>query len=287
MKYIYSADWHLAFKKPRIRTDDYSITQYEKAKWICQLANKKEACLVIAGDIFDKPSCPIPWLHAYISLFNTVKRKVFVIYGQHDIHFHNPDLSRTPLGVLLASGSVRNADEIYDVCNFGENIPLKSRSTHLCIHAPITKYAPPFFMEDAVSASEFLEKHTEWKYIVSGDYHEQHVTELDGRILFNPGPITRPSKDKINFIPAVIFHDTRRDWEWIKIPCKKDVFNLDMMDKDDRTDYKQKFREFAGSIDSGSVKQNFHENLKLVINKSGVKEEALEIIDKVMEKVNV
>lgn len=288
MKWIYTADWHIRFNKPRIRTDDYANVQYEKIKWICELANKEKAGILVAGDLFDKPICPIEWTYKYMELLMGVMDNVFTIYGQHDIHFHNPNIKRTPYGVFIVSRAIRQAKYVMDVCNFGEEVPPVSKSTHLCIHAPITKDKPPFFMEDAVSAKDFLKKHYKWEYIVSGDFHEQHVTEMDGRFLFNPGPIMRTAKDKIDFKPAVILHDDRtNEWEWIHIPIKHDVFDLDKMDQDDRTDYKDKIREFAGSIDSGSTKQNFRENVRVVIGKVKPKPPTLEILDTILEEENV
>jgi len=285
MKKIYSADWHITFKKPRIRTDDYTYVQYDKIKFICELANKHNARLIVAGDIFDKPYCPIPWLYAYMVLFQSVKNGVYVVYGQHDLHFHNPNLGRTPIGILLAAGAVKHAGQIMDVCNFGEVLP-EQHHTHLCIHAPITQYEPPFFMEDAVSAADFLQENPEWQYVVSGDFHEQHVTEVEGRILFNPGPIMRADKGKMQMQPKVILHDdTNNEWEWIEIPIKQNIFDIDKLDADDRKDYKDRIREFANNIDVG-VKQNFRENVQLVISCMKPKDKTLEILDSIMETTN-
>jgi len=284
MKWIYTADWHIRFNKPRVRTDNYSETQFNKIKWICELANKENASIIVAGDIFDKPVCPIEWQYRYISLFKSVKRSIYTIYGQHDLHFHNPNINKTPYGILVIAEAIKEFGKLMDACNFGEEVP-KCKSTHLCIHAPITKDKPPFFMEDAVSAKDFLKKHLEWNYIVSGDFHEQHVTTVNGRILFNPGPIMRTAKDKVDFEPKVVFHDTETDqWEWVNIPIETDVFDFDLMDKDDKTEYKDKLREYAGNIDAGSTKQNFRENVKVVIDKVKPKDPTLEIIDNVLEE---
>lgn len=284
MKWIYSADWHIRFSNPRIRIDDYSLVQFNKIKWICEFANEMGAAILVAGDIFDKPMCPTVWQYLYAELFLSVDKGVYVIYGQHDIHFHNPNLTKTPLGVLLVSNVLKHANEVMDTCDFGGDIP-ECSARQLCIHTPITQYDPPFFMEDAVSSETFLKNNTEWNYIISGDFHEQFISVLDGKILFNPGPIMRTAKDKIGFSPKVILHDTvKKEWKWISIPIEQDVFNLDLMDKDDRTDYKDKLREFAGTLDSNSTKQNFRENLRVVINKVKPKEETLEILDTVLEE---
>lgn len=288
MKYIYSADWHIRFKNPRIRTDEYADTQYKKIAWICALANSSGASILVAGDIFDRPVCPIPWLHRYIQLFKSVEEGVYVIYGQHDIHFHNSALDRTPYGILLAAGAVKDASQIMDTVNFGEMIPDKPNTEHLCVHIPITRYEPPFFMEDAVSADQFMHENQGWKYIVSGDFHEQHVTKQDenNHVLFNPGPIMRADKSKMNFQPKVILHDTETElYEWIDIPIDQDVFDLDVADADSRTNYKDKMREFAGSLDVEGEKPNFMDNIREVIAKRKPNKATLKIIDSVMEEI--
>lgn len=283
---IYSADWHIRFVNPRMRTDNYPFVQYQKIEWLCELANKNDAALFVAGDIFDKPVCPIPYLNLYIKLLKTVERGVYSIYGQHDIHFHNSKLDRTPYGVLLAAGALIPASRHMDVCNFGEAVPDEATDLTLMAHIPVTQYAPPFFMEDAISAADFLEQNEQWKYIVTGDFHEQHVTEIGERILFNPGPIMRADKGKMGFQPKVIIHDTNSgDWEWIDIPIEQDVFNLDVADADSRKDYKDKMREYASGLDVDGAKPNFMENMRMVIKQRKPSKEVLGIIDNIMEEI--
>lgn len=285
-KFIYSADWHIRFSKPRIRTDNYAETEFNKIKWICDFANDHDAAIIVAGDIFDRPVCTLGWLYRYIKLFNDVLEGIYTVYGQHDLHFHNPSLAKTPYGVLLECGAITAASEIMDVCNFGEFIP-ECNSSHLVAHIPVTRYAPPFFMEDAISANDFLEQNAQWDYIVTGDFHEQHVTEVDGRILFNPGPIMRADKSKIDFKPKIILHDTDTgEWEWIDIPIEPDVFDLARLDADDKSTYKKKMKEYAENIDHSEVKRNFVENLRIVMDKVSPEKTVVDIINKALEKVN-
>ena len=269
MNLILTADWHLTSKNPRIRTDDYPFTQLKKASWICRLANDEDAAIVIAGDLFDRPSFPIPLLHTYMRLFNSVENGVYVIYGQHDLHFHNPDITRTPLGLLLEAGAVKYADHIgFDCRDYGVTLE-EPDSKMLCIHAPITRYDPPFYMKDAVSAKQFLKMHPEYQFVVSGDWHESFVYEEKGAHLFNPGPIMRPSKDKVHFEPRVILlkqlNDIPYDWEWINIPIKTDVFDLDLMDKDDLAQYREEIRELAAEFDYKENTPRFWDNVDKVV----------------------
>lgn len=285
MRLILSADWHIMSSTPRSRTDDVPMVQFNKIEWICDLANNKDAAVLVAGDIFDKPHCPLPLLYKYMALFMYVRNGVYTIYGQHDLHFHHADIARTPYGILMLSGAIKSASEIMDVCNFGDDIPEKN-SHELCAHIPITKYEPPFYMEDAFSAKDFMLQHKEYGAIITGDFHEHHITETDDQILFNPGPILRADKSKQSVIPKVIYYDTIScEYEVFDIPIEQDVFNLDLMDKDDRSDHREKMREYANSMEVDIENADFVSNVQKLVKVMKPSDQAKKVIDEIIEEV--
>ena len=229
-------------------------------------------------------------MNKLISILKLVKKGVFVIFGQHDIHYHNPNVVKTPLGLLLASGAVKWArycsSDIFE-CNYGEDYN-KGNAKILVIHFPITKDTPPFFMKEAKSAKQFL-KEVDWADMVfSGDFHEHHVTAFGKRLLVNPGPISRAAKDKMDFIPKVVIVDQdtiNYYYEVFDIPVEKDVFDLDVVDKDNVVSYKEDVRELAGTIRSSIVGAKYHEILDKVIKTTEPRAEVRTIISEIMEKV--
>jgi DNA repair exonuclease SbcCD nuclease subunit len=293
MKFLVSADWHLTTKTPRIRKDNYPETQLNKVEWICNKANKLGVGLIIAGDIFDRPSYPsYPLMNKLIALLNKVESGVFVVYGQHDIHYHNPILNKTPLGLLITAGVVSPVERLYYVTamNFGEEcVPDNDNEDWLVAHFPVTSKEPPFFMKDALSAKDFMEKYPQYSVIISGDFHEHHVTVSGKRILVNPGPICRSAKDKMNFEPSVVLVEQNQGkvpkYEVFHLPIEKDVFNLDVIEKDDLNSYKEDIRNLAGNIKTSSIGRKFDENLARVMQESPPREGIRNVISKVMEEV--
>lgn len=285
MKYLVSADWHITSKNPRIRTDDFSETIFRKIEWIIDLANKRKCALVIAGDVYDKPSYPLILQNRLIRLLQTVKFGVFAVYGQHDIFYHNPDLDKTSLGNLFLSKAMSKIEGYGWVgVNFGEEIkPLKDGI--LCIHHPITPGEPPFYMNTAISAKDFMEQNKDFRVIISGDYHVHHIRETKNQLLINPGPILRSSKDKMDFVPKVVIFDGETlEYEVIDIPVEKDVFNLDLADQDDLVSHKKEIRELADNIKLNTVGKKYQDVLAHVISEVNPRESVKILISKVMEQ---
>lgn len=286
MNYILSADWHIRATAPRIRKDEYAMIEFKKIDWILKLATKHKADIIVAGDIFDAPRCPYWLLIMYIELFKQFKHRIYVVPGQHDLHFHNPDLANTPLGALISADVVEipNNQEIRGV-GWEEEMP-KENCEILIIHTPVTPDKPPFFMEDAISAKDMMEElHEYHNLIVTGDYHVSHCHISEDCILCNPGPIMRASKDKINFQPRVYLY-TNGSIEMKEIPIEKDVFDNEALLEDDRKEYSQELKELISSFDSKQDYVQFWDVLQDVIKISGVTKDVQNILNIVKEKVN-
>jgi len=283
MNYLVSTDWHITNKTPRIRTDDYQDTIFHKIEWICKLANKQDCPLVIAGDLYDKPLLPMTLQNQLIKIFQSVKNGVYGVWGQHDVFFHNPDLNKTCYGNLLNSKALKPVSDLGWIgVNFGEDIP--EDIGILCIHHPITPGPPPFYMSNAVSAEDFMKKHKTFRVIISGDYHVHHITRTKNQLLINSGPIMRMSKDKMEYIPKVVmFDDETLEYTTFDIPIEKEVFNLDIADKDDMSEYKEELRELANSIRMNSVDKKFEDVLEHVISELKPKNRVRAKISKIME----
>jgi len=290
MRIIATGDWHIRGKGPRIRKDDYAEVQFNKIKWIRNLANELDATIMVAGDVFDKPYCSLYWLNRYIFLLKTVENGVGGIFGQHDIFYHNPVLDKTPYNTLLAAGAIQenppnDYDYKWECISFGQEP--KEGGDCLLIHFPVTAKEPPFFMPDALSAKQFMNKYPGYKLIVSGDYHDHHITKYKDRLLINPGPIMRSAKDKMNYKPSVTFVDTDTlEYKVYYIPIEEDVFDLDKIDKDDMSSYKQDVKELAQSIKFQTQGKEYEEVLQIVIEEAKADKVTRKIISDIMEKVH-
>ena len=65
MKFICTDDWHIRNSTPRHRVDNFTETQMNKIAFIIELALKRNAWILIAGDIFNSAKEPYKLIWEY------------------------------------------------------------------------------------------------------------------------------------------------------------------------------------------------------------------------------
>lgn len=285
MKFLLTGDWHLRTTNPRYRIDDFQQSQFNKIKWILLQAKLHRATILNSGDFFDTPKVSYEITNRYLELLKKHPLPIFVCAGQHDQRYHTSDTINTPLHTMAASGvlSTKSTDQI-QICSWGDSIPKEGKEI-LVIHKSITEKAPPFFLEDAVSADIMLRNYSNYKYIVSGDYHVPHVTKKDDRYLINVGSIMRQSKDQQDFKPRVYILDTEKNTvKHLFIPIKSPgkVFDMDRVDREDTKD-KKILDEFIQNIKVKTNRPDFKKVLFDVIEQAKPEQEVKKIISNILE----
>lgn len=287
MRFVCTADWHIRTTPPRIRKDDYQQALLRKISQILDIAEENAADVLVAGDLFDRPSCSYSMLNALIGLFSGTQNYVHAIPGQHDLHFHNPDLANTPFGTLVAAKSILYKEDWLVGVGWGEEIPDEEAEV-LLIHRPITPENPPFFMEDAVSAKEFVERYgKQFPLIVSGDYHVRHHLITEDTILVNPGPIMRASKDKMDYRPSVYLVDTEsREVETIYLDVEKDVWNEDALKQDEKKELSEELKALIEKTGEGIVFGRFWDVVEDVLKAAESPKEVIDVIKEIQETID-
>ena len=231
------SDAHLTFKNFTARKDNAVKTGLEKFAKVLSWCEEKEASLVIAGDLFDKPRS---WfmLAQIMDLVRKAGVDIYAVYGQHDIYFRSKDtLDRTNLGILRKAGLVKILSDIpVEVpktrgrrglqvriygASYGEEIPKPIETEQaniynmLAVHAPI--YSGSITGMDTLNALSFLRKHP-YDLIHCGDIHRRFEVETNKSVLLNPGPLLRKSADDYNFSHRPGFFDmtfySGSEWEY-------------------------------------------------------------------------
>lgn len=233
---ILSADWHIRASSPQYRVDDYSKTILGKVQFIVDTANKHDADVIVAGDIFHNIKVGIRTINKLIQILRKLKGDCYTVPGQHDLEGHNDTLDPTPYYNLMEAGVICNlsSSPVNNIYGVGWEQELETVKTDdesiLVIHHCITPEKPPFFLEDsAMSAQEILDSCPEFKYIVSGDYHVPFVAEDNGRYVVNCGSIGRSNKDQINYQPVIHLLDLDKESvTTIKIPIMpgEEIFHV-------------------------------------------------------------
>lgn len=229
MKLILTADWHLRDDTPRCRTDDFQKAQWEKVDKIYQMASGIDDGLTIlnAGDIFDIGRSA---QETEALLFQHLGEGVHMIatVGNHDLPYHSmKQLKNSSINVMFASGVLIPAlspDE--PVRWFGDKIhiygfpwgmslefdPRKLDRNHLniaLVHAYVyNKAAYAKEGQIAVHANTIFQELRGFDLIVTGHNHQPFTVQSpDGRLLVNPGSLTRQAANETHQ-PRVYIYDT-------------------------------------------------------------------------------
>src|SRR6056297_3378153 len=105
-RFVLCADLHIRSNKPKHRKDDYFESVVVKLQQIIDLANKRKANILCAGDIFDHTKVGHKVVNKIIDVLNSFNHKFYVVYGQHDSTYHSKNLENSPLYTLLDKKNV-------------------------------------------------------------------------------------------------------------------------------------------------------------------------------------
>ncbi len=294
MKYIACADLHLRATKPilRVETDFLSVC-LNKVKQIVDLANEHEAEILIAGDLFH--SCTVPYivLNSVAQCLSYANKNVIFVDGQHDRENHTNNFINTPILSLYYMNhnfkflQNEHTNEVWGASWKQSVIPTNLKKDILLVHKCITPSKPPFFLKDAISAKDMLKKYPNFKYIVTGDYHESFMTEYKGRFLINPGSMTRMKIDQLDHEPSVYLIDTSKEKvKRIKLKVKpiEEVFDLSKSEKDkDFKKFQEEIKELVESLKIKAKNPKYKHILEQVIQQSKASKSVQKIIKESMK----
>lgn len=291
MKFLCTADWHVRKENPKYRKDDYLAAQLTKIEFLVKYANKKDAMILLAGDIFDSPKAGYGTVNAVSKILSTSKYQVITCFGNHDTTFHSQDLSNTPYGNLLVSGRIvenpiffHNMTTIHSLGWEGKApTPTEGDTNILLGHVSVFEKEVPFWCENGLAAKQIKKMYPGFDYYVFGDIHIPFVKKN----IINPGSLTRSTVGQVDFKPCAYLLDTELDTiEKVMIPIedKEIVFNLDQQEMDKMKDVKA-LNSFIDAINYAGDKPKFRTVLESVVKQSKASEEVVEVINSVLEEV--
>ena len=263
MRFCSISDLHLMARKPSCRKDDFIETQFRKLEFIFQTAKENGEILFIAGDVFDSPKEPYLLTYRLIKLIKKYKIKVYVIAGQHDMHFHNPDFVNTPLGILISTGLVTFFGYIkIDGISFCGNTWGKNyykKADVLITHEMVIQEDSILEGKTECKRAFHLLREHDYKLILSGDNHQEFIEKNNGKILINAGSVTRTKKDQKQHNPHVYVIDI--DKSGVKginafhIPIEKDVFKEEEKVKEVSSDIMNGIKDLIGKMRENEKKK--------------------------------
>jgi DNA repair exonuclease SbcCD nuclease subunit len=239
MKFIACADLHLTASQPKFRIDNYFESLFDKLQFIVDTANDFDVDILIAGDIFDSSKVGYKVTNTALDVFGTCKNNIYTVPGQHDMLYHSGDMQYSPLGNLgkhkalhILNNTKVPQKPLYGVGWQGFiSADIDPQAEVVLVHHTITAGEPPFFLKDALSSEDVMDKYfPKAKIIISGDYHAPHMRYEKERNLINCGSMCRSNRDQIHHEPSIYFVDSATSYiQRILIPVKpvEEVFDLD------------------------------------------------------------
>jgi DNA repair exonuclease SbcCD nuclease subunit len=314
MKIILTSDWHGTIRTPIARTDDIETTFFQKLDYIFKMASEmrtklvREAIIVQAGDMGDKPR---EWyfLAKFIQFLRSYPEvKLITVYGQHDAYLYSETTKfATVAGVLDTVGLVAIAgpkpilikDGTVTVAiyggSWGQEVPepkhkaIYQGGKHrniLTIHAPISNQ-PIYPGQEISKPAQFLKRHKGYDAIIVGDIHQSFIHEDDnGRFILNTGPLLRLEATEYNFDfkPSIgVLDALTGDLDIMEIPCKpaQQVLTRDHIEIERETE--MMLDDFVRNIKTKwQAKVDIMENLQKFIRKNKISTEIQTIISEVI-----
>lgn len=228
MKFVITGDWHITDKRPCARLDlDYLETGLSKVRQIVALAVAHGAVLLQPGDLVDTVRTNY---RTTSLLMRELFCSVLTVPGQHDLWYHNPDLSNTPMGLMATSGEleVLGAEpvdwlDVYGVdvygAGWGAEIPkIKNPAAYnvLVTHRMVIPDSDSelYHGQEGHEISHRLLRETGFDLIVTGDNHTPFYTihkdkdAANRRWLINCGSLLRSTIAQTAHQPRVWIFDT-------------------------------------------------------------------------------
>lgn len=289
--FILTSDIHLREDTPTCWTGNFMDDQTLALGFICGLQSKYKCPVIHAGDLFHhwKPS---PWLLSYAIQY--LPDQFYTVYGQHDLPQHNWKLrEKSGIYCLEQAGRITVLDGVH----YGQELkpPLQSILTRengekyevtgfynssLLVWHHMTYITPPYPGASGGQAEGILRKYPQFNLIVTGDNHQSFWTEYEGRLLVNPGPITRQDADQIDFKPRVyLYYADTNTVEAVFLPVSKGTITRAHIDIKEQRD--ARIIAFVSQLNGDwAVEVSFENNLKNFQNVNSIKAPVMEIINK-------
>lgn len=278
---ILTSDWHLREDKPVCRTDNFWFKQWKKLHFISDLQQEYNCPVIHAGDLFHhwKPSP-----HLLTMAMRYLPEMFYTIYGQHDLPQHNLDLAFKS-GVRCLEMADRLT--VLSGVHFGQtkymDCELYDDRRILVMHKLVIAGAPLWPGCDAPTATNVLATECDYDLIVTGDNHQSFYARKNGRLLVNPGSLTRQTTDQIDHKPCVYLWNARdNDVTPTYLPI--DVGDVSREHLGKQEERNERIEAFVSRLSAGwDVGLTFEGNLEQFRKKNKIRKSVMDVIRKAIE----
>lgn len=282
---ILTSDWHLRETVPICRTDDFIAAQWLKVGFINGLQKKYGCPVVHAGDLYDhwKPS---PYLLSRTIDF--LPDNFYTVYGQHDLPQHSLELAeKCGINTLIAAGKVFLLMDVH----YGKQptdrdslfFPTEPERRVLVWHILTWQGNLPWPGARITSAHELLEKYPQFDLIVTGDNHKTFVERVGGRLLVNPGSLTRQDADQEAHEPCVfLWYAEDNTVQRVLLPAGKGVISREHIEH--KQEHDKRISAFVERLDKGQLHGfDFSRNIQEFMQANKIRKSVQDIVWRALE----
>jgi predicted phosphodiesterase len=288
---ILTSDWHLREDTPTCRTDDFWEAQWNKVRAIRELQKKFDCLVLCAGDLFHHWKTS-PYLLA--TTINNLPKRFFSVLGNHDLPQHSIDLKeKCGVNVLEAAKKLTILSE----CNWGQmpdegSLFFPNTGTRILIwHIMTYKGNAPWPECTDKTALGLLKEYSEFPLLLTGDNHTTFVEEYEGRLLVNPGSLTRQTSDQENHRPCVfLWYEESNTVEQVFLKINKGVVSREHLERKEEIDariaaFVEKLNTHLSDPSLGGG-LSFEENMERFKKVNGITKLVMDVVYKAMEREN-
>jgi len=293
---ILGSDWHIRESVPVCRTDEEFFVDrlFGKIKFVKELAQKHDCPVLHGGDLFHhwKPS---PYLLS--RTMDVLPEKFYSIYGQHDLPQHSmKEKHRSGIHALETAGALKvlpgahwgddPKESSYEIDWFEGKVHEGLEHTNrkiLVWHHMVWQGKRLWPGQTDPSAIAVLKKYKDYDLILTGDNHKAFVESHEGRILVNPGSLSRQSADQEDFLPRVyLYYANTNTVEPVYIPVANDAVSRAHIERDEERN--GRISAFIEKLDGEwQAGMSFEANLKEFFSSNKVRESVKEKVYKAIE----
>lgn len=261
MKLLYLQDFHLLFKVPTNRRDNYYLSMLLKLDEILSIAKQNNVVSILdGGDFFESPIVANTIVDDVLDRIESYKIEWHFLFGNHCMNSHHIENSKaTSLAHMLRRSRYISYLNTMEDDNFflqgyeykhdieselkenGLFHDKKNKMTIAIVHALITPKLLPF------SAMHLCYKQlkTNYNYILVAHNHHSFKFKLNDTTIWDIGCTGRRKIDEKDITPSVLLIDTEtKELKTIPLSSAKkgeEVFDLEKV---------AKAKEFEGNIDN-------------------------------------
>jgi DNA repair exonuclease SbcCD nuclease subunit len=280
---IFIADLHLRLDTPVCRTDNFEQTQWGKLDFISNLQKKNNCPVICSGDLLHVWKASPELLSKIIE---HLPKDFFTVIGNHDLPSHNLELLYKSGVYTLSVGDHLNIlkgthwnQEPDPNCFF----EIKNKKI-LVWHTMTWKDVLPYYGCTSITAKAILKRFPEYSTIITGDNHQTFVEEYKGRILVNPGSITRQSAKQIDHKPCVfLWYAETNTVEQVFLPIEEGVISREHIEIEEKRN--ERIDAFISGLNiNWEHGVSFKANLLKFYEKNKVEKDIKELVQKFIEE---